>query len=104
MSLTPAVLKTFNPGAAGRRDGERARRHPLPGLLSTERVKSPLIYPVFGSIFLGFLQVITVIAGCKHFTREIKNGGANGRGTRTSKIKGKIIKIYIAPLPHSCEV
>lgn len=55
-------------------------------------------------MFLGFLEVITIIVGCKHFTREIKNQSVKGRGMKTSKIKGKIIKIYIMLLPNSCEV
>lgn len=58
----------------------------------------------FGSTFPVFLQVITIIVACKHFPGEIKNRGVNGRGMRTSKIKGKIIKIYIVPLPNPCEV
>lgn len=47
MSLTPVVFSAFNtakPGPAGQRNGEHAQRHLLSGLLSTERVKSILIY------------------------------------------------------------
>lgn len=55
-------------------------------------------------MFLSFLQVITIIVGCKHVTREMKNLGVNGRGMRTSKIKGKINKTYTVLLPNSCEV
>lgn len=52
-------------------------------------------------MFPGFLQVITIIGGCKHLTREIKTRGGKGRGTR--KIKGRAIKIDTALLPNSWE-